>query len=776
MKKLISVLLAVSFCLGMVVTVSAQSGSFADVKETDYFSVPVAWATENGVTVGVSDTEFGPDIPVSRAQIVTFLWREHGSPTPSGDPVFSDIPADEWFSAPVAWATETGVAEGFPDGTFDPDGVCTREQAAAFLYRYEQINGGGFDGTWYVSLDYKDADAVADWAYEAICWMDYYGVMNGYGGAVDPTGECIRAQFVTMLYRFCEGRLDLVTPEAPGFTEKVVPVYHETLDGDETATLRVYEDLPDVPYMSVTDFYNQFYLVGTDLTEGMTFTRSKDVFSLTNFGGWSATFDVRGDTVITDELFGFTCSAYYLESALSGDGYENYPFVMVEAWYDSESPVPLTLNYAEYGIDLRGDETGVYAPIETLCDLFATTNLHYVVYSGAKIYTQDDNGIFQSSSALEDDPDYPAEVSADRSEDLAEFTYRQLCFDVDLWYGKPGQEWVHDDLLTAKLDDVLTEYYPEVKEMLLSTDFDTFFSGLFHLFDGILFDGGHTCITSRLLYDKGDLARDVMDSLFDLEYGSNIYNVYTVRSEKNYMRFSVQDDLYKDDFYVEIGDTAMIRFDEFIVNYDAWKAFYSGTGERPFENDSFGTVLSGLERAASNPEIKNVVIDVSNNGGGDTYATMAIECLLTGIGVMKYNDGLIGLLVTQSARIDINFDGLFDGDETSPFTGFRYGVLTSNHSFSCANTFPWFMHEHGAMILGERSGGGVCAIRKSSSGGVEYVLSAASTRFASDSGEDMDLGCPIDADLRTDGENPYASFYDLATISALMNEFYNSEP
>ena len=65
--------------------------------------------------------------------------------------------------------------------------------------------------------------------------MDYYGVMNGYGGAVDPTGECSRAQFVTMLYRFCEDRLNLVTPEAPGFTEKVVPVYHETLERETSS-------------------------------------------------------------------------------------------------------------------------------------------------------------------------------------------------------------------------------------------------------------------------------------------------------------------------------------------------------------------------------------------------------------------------------------------------------------------------------------------------------------------------------------------------------------
>ncbi len=98
------------------------------------------------------------------------------------------------------------------------------------------------------------------------------------------------------------------------------------------------------------------------------------------------------------------------------------------------------------------------------------------------------------------------------------------------------------------------------------------------------------------------------------------------------VREEVREPIYKEDYYIESGDTAMIRFDHFEVDNDGWKDFYAGKGARPLEDDSFGTVLSGIERASKNPEIKNIVIDISCNGGGDDTALLAIEWLLCGTG------------------------------------------------------------------------------------------------------------------------------------------------
>ncbi|MBK6087555.1 hypothetical protein [Ruminococcus difficilis] len=105
-------------------------------------------------------------------------------------------------------------------------------------------------------------------------------------------------------------------------------------------------------------------------------------------------------------------------------------------------------------------------------------------------------------------------------------------------------------------------------------------------------------------------------------------------------------------------------------------------------------------------------------------------------------------------------------------SGSNYAVLTSSKSFSCGNAYPWFMHEHDAMILGQKSYGGACAIRKGSVGGIGIQCSAATSATIFDDGSSVDFGCPVDADLMTDGNNPYENFYDLSLISQKMNEFF----
>ena len=87
----------------------------------------------------------------------------------------------------------------------------------------------------------------------------------------------------------------------PAFTEKAVPVIRESLESTETAVLRYYEDLPDIPYMNVAGFYNQFYLTGTDLTEGMAWSQSGDVYTLTNIAGRAAQFDIAADRSFTGD-------------------------------------------------------------------------------------------------------------------------------------------------------------------------------------------------------------------------------------------------------------------------------------------------------------------------------------------------------------------------------------------------------------------------------------------------------------------------------------------
>ncbi len=108
---------------------------FTDVHAEDYYYDAVLWAAQKSITGGMSDTLFAPNAACTRAQIVTFLWRAAGSPEPKALSSFADVPADAYYAKAVAWAVENGITEGTSDTTFAPGTICTRAQGAALLYR-----------------------------------------------------------------------------------------------------------------------------------------------------------------------------------------------------------------------------------------------------------------------------------------------------------------------------------------------------------------------------------------------------------------------------------------------------------------------------------------------------------------------------------------------------------------------------------------------------------------------------------------------------------------
>ena len=118
---------------------------FTDVHAEDYYYDAVLWAAQEGVTGGTSDTLFAPNAGCTRAQAVTFLWRAAGSPEPkSADLPFTDVPADAYYAKAAAWAVENGVAKGVSETAFAPDATCTRAQIVTFLWRAQQspLSGG----------------------------------------------------------------------------------------------------------------------------------------------------------------------------------------------------------------------------------------------------------------------------------------------------------------------------------------------------------------------------------------------------------------------------------------------------------------------------------------------------------------------------------------------------------------------------------------------------------------------------------------------------------
>lgn len=140
-----------------------ETVKFADVSTSAYYYDAVKWAVENGVTDGLSATTFGPYESCTRAQIVTFLWRAAGSPEPKTMSSFADVPASAYYAKAVAWAVENGITNGMTDTAFAPDATCARGQSVTFLYRALKGTASGSASFTDVKSDAFYADAV-NWA------------------------------------------------------------------------------------------------------------------------------------------------------------------------------------------------------------------------------------------------------------------------------------------------------------------------------------------------------------------------------------------------------------------------------------------------------------------------------------------------------------------------------------------------------------------------------------------------------------------------------------
>lgn len=180
--------------IGTAFTKTPETSPFDDVSVDAYYFDAVKWAADKGITGGVSDNLFAPDDGCTRAHIVTFLWRAAGSPEPKSMAGFTDVSASAYYAKAVAWAVENGVTNGTTATTFDPDAVCTRAQAVAFLARALNGKGGSAAAFTDVPADSYYADAVA--------WAVANSVTNGVSSdRFAPNNRCTRAQITAFLYR-----------------------------------------------------------------------------------------------------------------------------------------------------------------------------------------------------------------------------------------------------------------------------------------------------------------------------------------------------------------------------------------------------------------------------------------------------------------------------------------------------------------------------------------------------------------------------------------------
>ena len=176
---------------------SCPTHSFSDVIHGAWHHGPIDWAVENGIVTGYADGTFGPNDPLSRAQMATILWRLAGKPPTLTATLPSDCNGSAFYRDAVAWALEEGIFHGNADGTFAPADGLTREQAAVVLY-----NRAGQPNDRADISGCRDAGSVSPFAKDAVSWAVAEGVLSGTAdGSLEPTRACSRAELAALLMR-----------------------------------------------------------------------------------------------------------------------------------------------------------------------------------------------------------------------------------------------------------------------------------------------------------------------------------------------------------------------------------------------------------------------------------------------------------------------------------------------------------------------------------------------------------------------------------------------
>ncbi len=296
-----------------------------------------------------------------------------------------------------------------------------------------------------------------------------------------------------------------------------------------------------------------------------------------------------------------------------------------------------------------------------------------------------------------------------RTADFAAFNYNALCYQVDYFYGFSDKGY-------TPLDTYLGKKYPAIKANLKSTNNDKYQSAVNDLFYGVLGDG-HTGTRS---YSSvfGDGTNDITKTSFSDRY---IQLTEDLNELKKIRTLSLGETVKALSYE---SNTAIIRFDSFV---SAYKLLTAQTVTKYYESDSFAMFYAYFKSIEQKGNIKNIIIDLSLNGGGAADALVGILGFLTNSVDINIYNPLTKSKTKLHYAVDTNFDGKVDASDLMT-SKYKFYILTSNYSFSCANLFPTVCKESKlATIIGEKSGGGACVVRSSATAdGIMFNMSGTS--------------------------------------------------
>ena len=513
----------------------------------------------------------------------------------------------------------------------------------------------------------------------------------------------------SLLEKLGSGELFTVKEHTYQIDTKTVPLYQGFADEESTFDIEVafLDGETNVPYVTLETMKEM-------ICRWISMAKASD-------GGKNYDLEIekKGDTVILTRENQYPVKINFAENTIEFYDYDAFikispdaPLmdVIASSGYDANGEPalfqksdtsferfgdPLTLKPGEYGIDLVYQDDEYYVPLQLISDFILTNYGGNVVYNTEAVCL-----VYIGRPDYLEDAFYPTDVPKERSEDLIAFNYKELCLALDALYGLKAQHNI--------------------------TDFNNLFQST----------GLVVSLLSKDPQEAGQALADLCCKYFDDGHSGNVNASYMMKEAvkrnwgpSNMQRFDemdrykeARDAVYPDGAvpYEEVGNTAYITFDVFKFQF---LDYYSENAEDHLDNTAALMLYAYQQITRENSPIENVVLDLSNNGGGDADAAAFVIGAFLGDASISMMNPASGALVCENYKVDLNLDRQFD--EKDSLKDYNLFCIESPVSFSCGNLVPCALKNSDKVtLLGRPSSGGACVVfRQTTADGCVYQIS-----------------------------------------------------
>ena len=562
-----------------------------------------------------------------------------------------------------------------------------------------------------------------------------------------------------------------------GFEKKSVKAYLFSMDKSEELECLFSQALPEVPYISAEDYLDRIYTVD------FTTASSGDVYTVSG-NEMTITVDAAKDTVVIKN-YDIRLQKETVEAEDKSE-HSNYIDQLPDRTEGENKDAEFTLS--DYNIDLIGEDGKVYFPLSTISDIFdpsynAAEYVNGNIYFVASMSSESGkDGYFDRSSVYEKE---------ERSQAMADFTYNEFCFVIDNLYACPSKAPISESILKNGMDKSLDSFSDDTrkaKELLHSTSRLDNMVGMTLLFEAFN-DGGHTVFAGFLTeMDTDDLiGTSLVDSYISKMNDDN--DPFSKRVQE--IMASTDKDSFSDNFR-ELRDTNYAKLEK-VKEWpgDDKTAFYVNGATAYFVFDSFDDeVIESFKWSldyAKEKGIRNFVIDISANGGGDSDVVCYINAMINNKNKdnnnysISMNSFASGNNIVRNYALDMDLNGTIDEKDKEVYYDFNYAIMTSEISFSCGNLMPILAKKDGVPILGWTSDGGSCMVVKHYFPDSMFYFASSIYKLitlddlSADFEEGVEPNCLL-AQITEDHRADYENFFDFVKIESFIDGFYGVEP